>query len=420
MDRPISSTKIRRSQFATTVGGLFFVWAGLFLSNCETPRCNDGVWNGDETSIDCGGSCEPCYSCSDGYKNQGESEVDCGGPCKPCAGEWQVLNTLATNGSLQHVHFFTPQSGIVAAPDAFYLTADGGNTWQTVPMPSVAGGPVRKIRKFKFLNAQFGYALLNLSESADQAAAIITRDGGRNWTVVQVPNWPSGLPLGYLGMDFADPNNGLLITQEQPNMTWWGYGPSFAYRTIDGGLTWTFVHNFYQEVPNAEILLNVYYPNVLRAYAHNGYNNWVKSVDLGATWFNMPNIPNPYNLWTFGKDTLLSLTGGGSIQQSNDAGIFWTIVNPYLNNDQVPEFEDLQTAYATYQYITPNSDGSPGQENRYVVLQKSNDKTLSWQPVGFFYSQINLAYQYKLNDYARADNTYYVVGEKGLLLKLVL
>jgi hypothetical protein len=55
-----------------------------------------------------------------------------------------------------------------------------------------------------------------------------------------------------------------------------------------------------------------------------------------------------------------------------------------------------------------------------VVLQKSTDQTLNWQPVGFFYSQMNLAYQYKLNDYAHVDNTYYVVGEKGLLLKLVL
>lgn len=46
--------------------------------------CNDGIQNGDETGIDCGGSCSPCATCSDGIQNQGETGVDCGGPCPPC------------------------------------------------------------------------------------------------------------------------------------------------------------------------------------------------------------------------------------------------------------------------------------------------------------------------------------------------
>jgi hypothetical protein len=78
---------------------------------CVDPTCNDGVKNGDETDVDCGGTCaandplkkclnpmkclypKDCASgicksgecieptCKDQAKNQGEEGVDCGGPC---------------------------------------------------------------------------------------------------------------------------------------------------------------------------------------------------------------------------------------------------------------------------------------------------------------------------------------------------
>jgi hypothetical protein len=67
--------------------------------------CTDGVKNGAETDVDCGGSCGPCAiaqlcatssdcatgvcvgghcqspTCSDGIKNGNETGVDCGGAC---------------------------------------------------------------------------------------------------------------------------------------------------------------------------------------------------------------------------------------------------------------------------------------------------------------------------------------------------
>jgi Tol biopolymer transport system component len=47
--------------------------------------------NGDETGVDCGGSCPACPSCDDGLQNQGESGVDCGGPCAPCPCTWSTF-----------------------------------------------------------------------------------------------------------------------------------------------------------------------------------------------------------------------------------------------------------------------------------------------------------------------------------------
>ncbi len=73
------------------------------------PTCSDGVHNGGEADVDCGGPCGPCAEglrcggatdcasavcqkglcrppgCADGQRNGAETDVDCGGPCPPCA-----------------------------------------------------------------------------------------------------------------------------------------------------------------------------------------------------------------------------------------------------------------------------------------------------------------------------------------------
>ena len=50
--------------------------------------CHDRVIDGDETAVDCGGSCGACPvtapTCSDGVRDQFESGVDCGAACPPC------------------------------------------------------------------------------------------------------------------------------------------------------------------------------------------------------------------------------------------------------------------------------------------------------------------------------------------------
>lgn len=76
-------------------------------SLCAADACSDGILNGDETDVDCGGSCEACTpgrtcaggsdcqsgvchvsnlvcaadSCGSGLRDGDESDVDCGGSC---------------------------------------------------------------------------------------------------------------------------------------------------------------------------------------------------------------------------------------------------------------------------------------------------------------------------------------------------
>ena len=57
------------------------------------PTCDDGIMNGDETGVDCGGTCDACPTCDDGIMNGDETGVDCGGPdCDPCNEGVQGLN----------------------------------------------------------------------------------------------------------------------------------------------------------------------------------------------------------------------------------------------------------------------------------------------------------------------------------------
>ncbi|MDX1477418.1 MAG: M12 family metallo-peptidase [Saprospiraceae bacterium] len=58
----------------------------VVISTGGGPTCTDGIQNGDETGVDCGGSvCPPCPTCDDGIQNGDETGVDCGGSvCPPC------------------------------------------------------------------------------------------------------------------------------------------------------------------------------------------------------------------------------------------------------------------------------------------------------------------------------------------------
>ena len=80
---------------------------GLFAacgdSGVSAPAaCDDGIWNGDETDLDCGGECMPCEAgggCA--------SEADClSGICTEEA--MRATKALADRGvSLRHLHVST-------------------------------------------------------------------------------------------------------------------------------------------------------------------------------------------------------------------------------------------------------------------------------------------------------------------------
>lgn len=85
-------------------GSNFYTDEIVNVNSISAPTCWDGVQNGDETGVDCGGSCpDACGpTCSDGIQNGDETGVDCGGSsCPPCStsyeAEYDAILTYATN-----------------------------------------------------------------------------------------------------------------------------------------------------------------------------------------------------------------------------------------------------------------------------------------------------------------------------------
>ncbi len=70
----------------------------VVIKACEY-NCMDGIQNGDETGVDCGGAnCPACPTCNDGIQNGDEAGVDCGGSCPPCNNDTSCIGD-ATQGN---------------------------------------------------------------------------------------------------------------------------------------------------------------------------------------------------------------------------------------------------------------------------------------------------------------------------------
>lgn len=113
---------------------------------CQAPTCSDGVHNGNESDIDCGGGCTGCEtgemcgspgdcasfvcaglicsepSCGDGVVNGTESDVDCGGSCSGCA------TGKACNVASDCVSGVCSSDGICAAPTCNDGVRNGNET----------------------------------------------------------------------------------------------------------------------------------------------------------------------------------------------------------------------------------------------------------------------------------------------------
>ncbi len=99
------------------------------------PTCDDGVQNGDETGVDCGGSCPnecpPEPTCDDGVQNGDETGVDCGGSCGnvcPCDGNPVVVTINLDNYPEETSWAITDANGGTVASGGTYGNQADGST----------------------------------------------------------------------------------------------------------------------------------------------------------------------------------------------------------------------------------------------------------------------------------------------------
>lgn len=119
---------------------------GLVLASCSsddngideqavTPICTDGIQNGDETSVDCGGSCTPCKTGSENpienpdsyaFKRDGSSTVDFSGPTTRLKMGGEFVSALGDNTKTaeQLQAMFAHEEGHVDFAEADLNTSD--------------------------------------------------------------------------------------------------------------------------------------------------------------------------------------------------------------------------------------------------------------------------------------------------------
>ena len=91
----------------------------LTCDNCL--GCLDGIRNGQETGIDCGGpNCLPCATCHDGILNGDEDDIDCGGSCEECLCFDQTLQL-----TIQFDHYPEETSWTIRRPNGVIVAAAG-------------------------------------------------------------------------------------------------------------------------------------------------------------------------------------------------------------------------------------------------------------------------------------------------------
>ncbi len=100
-------------------------------SACGPPSCTDGIQNGNETGVDCGGpDCPACPTCNDGIQNGGETGIDCGGPsCPacPCTGQ-NVTLTLVLDNYPEETSWTITAGGVTYASGGTYGSQPDGST----------------------------------------------------------------------------------------------------------------------------------------------------------------------------------------------------------------------------------------------------------------------------------------------------
>jgi hypothetical protein len=145
--------------------------------------CTDGIQNGSETGVDCGGSCPACPTCSDGIQNGSETGVDCGGSCPPC-------NTGGGSGTNVAAYYFETgwdgwiDGGIdcyrysgTYSSEGLYSIRIRDNSLEQSAMTS----PTINLANFASINLQFKFKAEGMEAGED---FLVQYFNGTAWTTV--------------------------------------------------------------------------------------------------------------------------------------------------------------------------------------------------------------------------------------------
>ncbi len=197
--------------YSVTSGGATQASGGSFgsqeitnfcVGGSTAPTCNDGIQNGTETGVDCGGSCPACPvtpTCNDGIQNGTETGVDCGGTCPACP----------TGGGCDDIDYQTFESGWGiwndggsdvrrSSSDANYAIGtycvrlrDNSGSASSMTTDNLALGSYNEV------TIEFSYYARSMENGEDFAVDAST-NGGSSW-FSNIKNWTRGVDFNNNG-----------------------------------------------------------------------------------------------------------------------------------------------------------------------------------------------------------------------------
>jgi photosystem II stability/assembly factor-like uncharacterized protein len=324
-----------------------------------TPQCHNGVRDGDETGIDCGGSCplQECCANRAWDADLGEGGVDCGGPCAlTCQPTERLDRWTQTNGPwleyIRRIRFDPddPDTLIVSSNtgSGVVKSTDAGQTWHEISGPAGAGG-ISPMNVFGLAMDPVDKQVLYAGTANGRLYA--TDDGGVSWGLlwqyseVDDALWtvevdPADHDRLFVGMGDYTGCDGRIYRSEDRGQTWHKVLDVDAANPWDGGL----ISHIAFDPTNSNTM-----------YATTGIGDW-----CGGT------VPGDPDAWSFG------------IWKSTDGGGSWVPINDGLEDLTVSHMvidpTDPDTLYAGVGCVDDDI-ALPGN------VFKSTDGGASWQPL---------------------------------------
>lgn len=179
---------------------------------------------------------------------------------------WQRIEMGITK-SFTLVRMLDAQRGVIVSAEGFaYTTGDGGETWQSAPLPpltsdiglwDVAWFPPQT---WKWLVlAETGYSVFS------------TENGGESWESFTGPAYTTA-------WRFHDALHGIAVGGREEDSKVY----NLIYRTEDGGSTWSTVYN--EATEPYGVLLNVAFSDALHGVAGCSSGKILYTADGGASW----------------------------------------------------------------------------------------------------------------------------------------
>ncbi|MDX6678304.1 MAG: hypothetical protein QOE31_2356 [Solirubrobacteraceae bacterium] len=186
---------------------------------------------------------------------------------------WSGLAT-GTQGNLTKLQIVDPETLVVLGADGCVLrrSANGGATFSRIFVVAEANCPDR-VRAFHFIDKNTGYLLL-----AD-GSVLRTTDAGQSFSKqTAIPGTPAGATAGSAApadILFSAPDSGIAFVTPGP-------GPSLAYTTTDGGVSWKPLLTI-----DPGVVTQLYRVDADTIYAI-GPGTLLRSTDAGATFVKRP------------------------------------------------------------------------------------------------------------------------------------